>query len=62
MAKKDMFKAFDMKDIEEHKAKYADEVKQKWGHTEAYKESEKKTSKYTKADWERIQSKNNIKK
>ncbi|KIM10923.1 MAG: hypothetical protein KU37_07340 [Sulfuricurvum sp. PC08-66] len=38
---------------------YADEAKEKWGHTDAYKESMAKTSKYTKADWERIQAEDN---
>ncbi|MFN8674642.1 MAG: MerR family transcriptional regulator [Candidatus Sericytochromatia bacterium] len=58
MTNKDVFKAFQMKEIVEHKEKYAEEVKQKWGHTDAYKESEKKVSKYTKEDWERINNKN----
>ena len=40
-----------------HKEKYAEEVKQKYGDTDAYKESSKKTSKYTKEDWVRIQAK-----
>jgi MerR family transcriptional regulator, thiopeptide resistance regulator len=32
---------------------YEDEVKERWGKTDAYKESARRTSKYTKADWER---------
>lgn len=51
---KEMFKAFDMTDIEEHKAKYAAETKEKYGNTTAYHESMAKTSKYTKEDWARI--------
>ncbi|WP_018349061.1 MerR family transcriptional regulator [Longispora albida] len=35
---------------------YADEVKQRWGNTDAYKESARRTSSYTKADWEAIKS------
>lgn len=54
MGKKEMFEAFDMSVIENHKKKYAEETKQKYGHTDAYKESEKKTSGYTKEDWARI--------
>ncbi len=51
MNKKEMFTAFDMTDIEQHKEKYAQEVKEKYGKSEAYKESEEKTSKYSKEDW-----------
>lgn len=54
MDNNDMFAAFDMTEIEKHKEKYAEEVKQKYGNTEAYKESEERTSKYTKEDWARI--------
>lgn len=57
MNNKKMFEAFDMKEIEEHQKKYADETKQKYGHTDAYKESMKKTSKYAKEDWERVMTK-----
>jgi DNA-binding transcriptional MerR regulator len=57
MDKKDMFKAFDMSEIEKHKEKYEEETRQKYGNTDAYKESQKKTSKYTKADWEGITTK-----
>jgi DNA-binding transcriptional MerR regulator len=34
---------------------YADEGEERWGGTEAYKESARKTAKYTKDDWQRIQ-------
>ncbi len=54
MNKKEMFKPFDMKDIENHKAKYAQETKERYGNSDAYKESQKKTAKYGKADWENI--------
>jgi DNA-binding transcriptional MerR regulator len=54
MNKKEMFESFDMTAIEKHKEKYAEEVEQKYGNTDAYKESQKKTSKYTKEDWARI--------
>jgi hypothetical protein len=33
---------------------YAEEAKQRWGETDAYAESARRTAKYTKADWERI--------
>jgi len=59
MSKKEMFEAFDMTEIEKHQREYADEVKQKYGNSEAYKESQKKTSGYTKDDWAAIQAKGN---
>ena len=55
MDKKDMFDAFDERALEEHRTKYADEAKQRWGTTDAYAESQRRTSKYTKEDWKRIQ-------
>ena len=58
MSKKEMFEGFDMTEIEAHKEKYAEETKQKYGKTDAYKESMKKTSKYTKEDWARIKASN----
>ncbi len=48
------FTAFDMKKIEEHKKKYADEVEKEYGGTEAYEQSKAMTKKYTEADWKRI--------
>ncbi len=35
---------------------YEAEVEQRWGHTDVYAESARRTSKYTKADWERIKA------
>jgi DNA-binding transcriptional MerR regulator len=35
---------------------YESEVKKRWGTTEAYKESSRRTSEYSKDDWHRIQS------
>jgi DNA-binding transcriptional MerR regulator len=45
------FKEFDMSDIQKEQKKYAEEIKERWGETEAYKESENKTSKYSKDKW-----------
>lgn len=45
------FKEFDINEIEENKKKYAKEVKERWGNTKEYKESEKKTSSYSKEKW-----------
>ena len=35
---------------------YADEAEQRWGETEAWKQSQRRTSKYTKEDWEQIKA------
>ena len=35
-------------------AQYADEAEQRWGETDAYRESRRRTTTYTKADWQRI--------
>ncbi len=46
--------AFDMTEIEEAKAKYADEARERWGDTDAYKQSTAKAASYGKDDWARI--------
>lgn len=33
---------------------YEDEVQERWGSTEAYRESARRTARYTKADWQRF--------
>jgi DNA-binding transcriptional MerR regulator len=35
---------------------YAEEAEQRWGETEAWKQSQKRTSKYTKEDWVQIKA------
>ena len=45
------FQEFDMHEIEEAKKKYANEAKKRWGDTQAYRESEKKTSGYSEEKW-----------
>jgi MerR family transcriptional regulator, thiopeptide resistance regulator len=35
---------------------YAREAEERWGHTEAYRQSQERTSRYTQEDWERIKS------
>lgn len=57
MSNKEKFDGFDMTDIEKHKQKYAEETREKYGNSDAYKESVKKTSKYKKEDWARITAK-----
>ncbi|APC81232.1 TPA: MerR family transcriptional regulator [Clostridium botulinum] len=54
MDKKEILNVFSMTEIEEHQRKYSEDVKEKYGNTSAYKESNEKTSKYTKEDWSNI--------
>ncbi|MBF0544365.1 MAG: MerR family transcriptional regulator [Candidatus Riflebacteria bacterium] len=49
MNEKKMFEGFDSK-------QYQDEVKKRWGETEAFQESKRRTKKYGKADWQKISS------
>lgn len=50
---KDMsFKQFDRKEIEQAKLRYAEEVKERWGETAAYKESLSKTKTYDEKQWQ----------
>ncbi len=37
-------------------AEYEDEVQERWGETDAYKQSAARTKRYTKADWEQIKT------
>lgn len=48
------FKEFDMKEIEACRKKYADEAREKWGSTEAYKESEERTKNYDEGKWQKV--------
>jgi MerR family transcriptional regulator, thiopeptide resistance regulator len=52
MTKEEMFEVFGDFDP----AKYEDEARQRWGDSEAYKESARRTKRYTKQDWERIKA------
>ena len=46
------FEVFGDHDPEE----YAAEVEERWGDTDAYRESRRRVARYTKADWERIKA------
>lgn len=50
MTKEEMFEVFGDFDPSE----YEEETKERWGHTDAYAESNRRTAKYTKADWQRF--------
>ncbi len=47
MSDEDLFGGFDP-------SQYEDEVKERWGETDAYKESSRRTASYTKDDWKRL--------
>lgn len=50
------FEAFDMKEIERVQKEFKEEVEQRWGDSDAYKESDRRTSGYKKEDWQGIMS------
>jgi len=52
MTKEEMFEVFGDFDP----AQYEDEVQERWGESDAYKESSRRTATYTKADWERFKA------
>lgn len=53
------FKEFDMKEIEANKKKYAKEVKERFGNTDAYEECNKKTNSYDKDKWKDVTEEGN---
>jgi len=52
MTKEEMFEVFGDYDP----AKYEDEVKQRWGDSDAYRESARKTARYGKKEWQQIKA------
>lgn len=52
--KKMSFKEFDISEIENAKNKYANEVKERFGDTDSFKEYEEKTEKYDNNKWNQI--------
>jgi len=52
MSSETMFEGFEGFDA----GPYADEARERWGDTDAYKESSRRTKSYSKADWARIQA------
>ena len=51
---KNNFKAFNYKEVKKHQEKYKEETEKRYGNSDSYKESQEKTSKYSKNDWENI--------
>lgn len=54
------FQEFDMTEIEKMKKEYAAEVKERWGDTEAYAQSQERTSKYNKQQWNFLQGEGDL--
>ena len=50
------FKEFSLDDIKAYEEQYREEVEEKYGQSDAYKESQKRTGRYTKDDWSNIQT------
>lgn len=53
------FEAFQTTEIEQAKQKYAEEVRQRWGDSEAFRQSEEKAKQYSSSDWKEIQEQMN---
>lgn len=53
------FHEFDESALETARKKYADEVKERWGNTAAYEQSEERAALYQKEDWARIEGEAN---
>ena len=52
-------KEFDMTKIDEAREQYASEAKARWGETDAYSQSERRTDRYTKDDWAKVSAESN---
>ena len=48
------FKEFSMESVESHKKQYTEEVRNRWGNSDAYAEYEEKTRGYSKKDWSTV--------
>lgn len=52
MTDKELYDKFDMSEVNE----YADEAKKRWGHTDAWKQSQERTRDWTKADYAKLKA------
>lgn len=59
MSTRDMFAPFSTETISEHQKKYEQEVKERWGETDAFAESQRRTSQYGKEQWRAIADQSN---
>ncbi len=44
-------RAFDMGATDRHKKQYDQEARDKYGHSDAYRESQRRTAQYSEEDW-----------
>ncbi len=61
MSEDEMFEGFDAfadapAEVRAEQAKYGQEVRERWGDTDAYRESLRRARQYSKAEWQRIQA------
>lgn len=56
MNSEELFRAFNYERMMEDQKQYEAEVEERWGNTDAYRISKERTSKYTREDWEKINS------
>jgi DNA-binding transcriptional MerR regulator len=47
---------FNQNEVEDMRDQYAEEAKARWGHTDAYRESQRRTKHYTKEDWAAVKA------
>ena len=60
MSRDEMIEGFDAfadapQEIRDHQAQYGPEAKERWGDSDAYRESMRRTRGYNKADWKKVQ-------
>ncbi|MGE5391209.1 MAG: MerR family transcriptional regulator [Deltaproteobacteria bacterium] len=54
MNNEDLFTAFNYEQMMEDQKQYEEEVRERWGNTDAYRISRERAARYSKEDWERI--------
>lgn len=47
---------FDQSEVEKQRSQYAQEARERWGQTDAYRESEKRTAAYGKQEWAAVRA------
>ncbi len=56
MKNEELFTDFDLAAMEEHQNRYEQETRDRWGDTQAYRESKRRTSAYSKEDWAAVKA------
>jgi len=60
MPDKELFSSFNMEEIKKHQQQYAEEAKQKYGHSEAYRESQARVARYDETRWAEIMARSDV--